>query len=107
VTAYVPGLEETDIKKLILSLQQLAAGRSNAVGSVTLTPNAASTTVVPTQTGMIATGSKVMLTPATASAATELGNGTLYVSAVGKDTFTLAHANSGVTDRTFHYAIHG
>lgn len=107
MTAYVPGIQETDLKKIILSIQQLAAGRSNAVGTVTLAPSAATTVVVPTQTGMIAPGSKVMLTPTTASAATEMGNGTIYVSSVGKDTFTLTHANSAVADRTFFYAIHG
>jgi len=33
MTAYVPSVNETDPKKIILSLQQLAAGRSNATGS--------------------------------------------------------------------------
>ena len=107
MTAYIPGITETDLKKINLAIQQLAAGRSNAVGTVTLTPSAASTVVTPTQSGMIATGSKVMLTPTTASAATEIGNGTMYVSAVGKDNFTITHANSATADRTFFYAIHG
>ncbi|WOH68114.1 hypothetical protein [Bradyrhizobium sp. BWA-3-5] len=45
MTAYVPGITETDLKKVILALQQLAAGRSNAVGSVTLATGSATTTV--------------------------------------------------------------
>jgi hypothetical protein len=108
MVAYVPSVEETDLKKVILSLQQIAAGRSNAVGTVTLAVSPATTTVViPTQSGMIASGSKVLLTPTTASAATELGAGTLYVSAVGKDTFTITHSSNAAVDRTFHYAIQG
>lgn len=107
MTAYVPPLSETDLKKIILSLQQLAAGRSNAVGTVTLTVSAATTVVTPTQSGMIAPGSTVLLTPTTANAATEVGNGTMYVSTVAKDTFTITHANSATTGRTFLYAIVG
>jgi hypothetical protein len=34
MTAYVPGLSETDSKKInLLAIQQLAAGRSNSVGT--------------------------------------------------------------------------
>ena len=33
MTAYVPGITETDLKKIVLAIQQLAAGRSNAVGT--------------------------------------------------------------------------
>lgn len=107
MTAYVPSIEETDLKKVILSLHQLAAGRSNAVGNVTLATGATTTVVTVTQTGIIAIGSKVLLTPTTASAATEIGNGTIYVSSVGKDTFTLTHFSSAVADRTFFWAIQG
>jgi len=32
MTAFVPGLNETDLKKIVLSLQHLAAGRSNVTG---------------------------------------------------------------------------
>jgi len=106
MTAYVPGTTETDLSKVILSLQQVAAGRSNAVGTVTLATGTA-TTVVTTQTGICASGSTVNLTPTTANAAAELGNGTMYVSAVGNNTFTITHANSATTGRTFSYAIVG
>ena len=106
MTAYVPGTTETDLSKVILSLQQVAAGRSNAVGTVTLATGTA-TTVVTTQIGICAFGSIVNLTPTTANAAAELGNGTMYVSAVGNNTFTITHANSATTGRTFSYAIVG
>jgi hypothetical protein len=104
MTAYVPGLTETDLKKIVLALQQLAAGRSNAVGSVTLAVGSPSTTV---QTSNCAAGSTPILSPASAAAANELGNGTLYVSAVANGSFTISHANSATTGRTFLYAVLG
>ena len=107
MTAYTPGVNETDLKKIILSLQQLAAGRSNAVGTVTLTPNAATTVVAPTQSGMISPNSNVILTATTANAAAELASGAMYVSTVAKDTFTITHTNSATMGRTFMWSILG
>jgi hypothetical protein len=104
MTAYVPGIEETDIKKLVLAIQQLAAGRSNAVGSVTLATGAATTVV---SDNNCASGSVPILVPTTANAAAEVGNGTMYISAVANKSFTITHANSATTGRTFLYAIHG
>jgi hypothetical protein len=104
MTAYVPGITETDLKKIVLAIQQLAAGRSNAVGTVTLATGAATTTVT---TPNCASGSTPILTPASATAATEAGNGTMYVSAVANGSFTLTHANSSTAGRTFLYAILG
>lgn len=104
MTAYVPGTDETDLKKMNLSLQQLAAGRSNATGSVTLTANAASTAVT---NDNFAAGSTVYFTATTANAAAEIGAGTMYVSARAKGTFTITHANNAQTDRTYLYAILG
>lgn len=106
MTAYVPGIDETDPKKINLAIQQLAAGRSNAVGSVTLTQNSA-TTVVVTRTGTCFSSSVPILIPTTANAATEFGAGTWYISAVGVDTFTITHVNSATASRTFLYVIVG
>lgn len=104
MTAYVPGLAETDPKKIVLALQQLAAGRSNAVGCVTLATASATTTVT---TANCAPGSTPILVPASANAAAEVGNGTMYVSSVASGSFTITHANSATTGRTFLYAILG
>jgi len=104
MTAYVPGITETDLKKIVLAIQQLAAGRSNATGSVTLATGAASTVVTDKN---CAAGSTPILTAATANASGEFGNGTIYVSAVTNGSFTISHANSAVTGRTFLYALHG
>ena len=104
MTAYVPGLTETDLKKIVLALQQLAAGRSNAVGSITLATGASTTTVT---TANCAAGSTPILTPASAAAEEEFGNGTLYVSAVANGSFTITHVNSATAGRTFLYAVLG
>lgn len=104
MTAYVPGITETDLKKIVLALQHLAAGRSNAVGSVTLATGSATTTVT---TANCAQGSTPILTPASANAATEVGNGTMFVSAMANGSFTITHANSATPGRTFLYAILG
>lgn len=112
MTAYVPGITETDLKKIITAIQQLAAGRSNAVGTITLATSSPTTMVSVaggnvTQSGIIAPGSVPILVPTTANAATEVGNGTMYISAVAKDSFTITHANSATTGRTFLWAILG
>ncbi len=103
MTAFTPGTDERDLTKYALSLQQLAAGRSNAVGSVTLEASATTTTV---NTDNCAAGSAILLTPNTANAAAEIGNGTIYVTASNKS-FVITHANNTQTDRTFTYAIQG
>lgn len=104
MTVLLPAITESDLKKINLSIQQLGAGRSNAVGSVTLTVSVATTTVT---TSNCAVGSTPILTPTTANAATEVGNGTMYVSAVANGSFTITHANAATTGRTFLYAIVG
>lgn len=106
MTAFTPEINETDLKRIVLAIQQLAAGRSNATGTVTLTQNSA-TTVVTTRTGTCSTGSVPILVPTTANAATEFGAGSLYISSVGIDTFTITHVNSATASRTFLYAILG
>lgn len=104
MTAYVPGITETDLKKIVLAIQQLAAGRSNAVGTVTLT-TASATTIVTDKN--CAAGSTPLLIPTTVNASAEIGNGTIFVSAVANGSFTITHANSATAGRTFLYAIHG
>jgi hypothetical protein len=98
MTAYVPGITETDLKKIVLALQQLAAGRSNAVGSVTLATGSATTMVT---TANCAQGSTPILTTASANAAIEMGNGAMYVSAVTNGSFTITHASSATLGGRF------
>lgn len=109
---YVPATEEKDLRKIILAIQQLAAGRSNAAGVVTLAASTTTTTVSPANTAnpgaqTVAPQSAVLLFPKTAHAAAELAAGGCYISAVGKQTFTVTHANNAQTDRTFFYLAIG
>lgn len=104
MTATVVARDEKDLKKFAQAINQLAQGRSNAVGSVTLTASAASTVVTAIT---CAVGSVVLLSPLTAHAAAELAAGGCYISSVGEKTFTITHANNGQVDRTFGYVCLG
>jgi hypothetical protein len=104
MTVYVPGLSEKDLRKIVLAVQQLASGRSNAVGTLTLIANAASTTVTD---GNCAAGTTPIAVPVTAHAAAEIGNGTLFIASVANGSFTISHANNAQADRTFLYALFG
>lgn len=100
----VPSLYEKDPFRLSQAINELYQGRSNAIGTVTLTASATSTVVAAENCG---DESAVFLSPTTANAAAEIGNGTIYVSSVGNGTFTLTHANNAQTDRTFGYVAIG
>jgi len=104
MSAYIVGRDEKDLKKFAMAIQQLAQGRSNAVGTVTLTHDVASTTVTAVNCG---SGSVVLLSPLTANAAAEIGAGTCYISTVANQSFTITHANNAQTDRTFGYVAIG
>lgn len=79
-------------------------GKINALLTVTLTANSATTDLSgPGLTG----GSFLGFMPMTAHAAADIGAGTLYVSSQGKQTATLTHANNAFTDRTFRVIIIG
>lgn len=104
MTAYVPDINETDLKKLILSLGQLASGRSNAVGTVTLATGAATTVVTDAN---CSSSSVPIPQPTNAVSATEYVSGNMWVSAVANGSFTITHTNSATAGRTFRYAIVG
>lgn len=104
MTAQVLALDEKDLKRINSAINQLAQGRSNAVGTVTLTVSAATTVTTATNCG---SGSVVVLSPKTANAATELGNGTAYISTVANGSFTITHANNAQADRTFGWVALG
>jgi hypothetical protein len=103
VTCYVPGIDEKDPKKIILSVQQLAAGRSNGIGTFTLTTGAASTTVTDPN---CAVGSTIIPIPTNAASATEFGAGSWYVTPAN-GSFVMTHINSATAGRTFRYCIVG
>lgn len=95
---------ETDLRKIVLAVRQLAEGRSNATGEVTLTVSDTSTVVTAVN---CSSGSTVLLQPTTANAAAEIGAGTGYVSTVASGSFTITHANNVQADRTFRWVCIG
>lgn len=106
MSAGFPGLPVAggDARQVAAVLNRVAQGKLNCTGSVTLAAGAASTTVNDPR----ATAASVILPmPVTANAATEIGNGTLFVSARSKGSFVLTHANNAQVDRTFGYVLIG
>lgn len=101
MTARVVSRNEKDTTVLALAINELASGRSNAHGTVTLTASAASTTVT---TLNCSSASCVMLMPQTSNAAAAVAT-TYIVPDAGS--FVIHHANNAQTDRTFSYAIQG
>lgn len=97
---------ERDLTRIVTAIRDLFMGRSNAMGEFTLTANAATTTVTATNCGE---QSVISLTPRTANAAAEIGNGTLYIAAATTTPgqFIVTHANNAQVDRTFAYSISG
>lgn len=77
-------------------------GKINAVGTVTLEANQASTTVADLRAGPTST---IVFMPQTANAAAELA--TMYVATQDKESFTISHASNAQTDRDFRYAVLG
>lgn len=90
--------------QVALVLRNLVDGKVNCLGDVTLAANQSTTTVNDPRAGP---ESWIWPMPKTANAATELGNGTLYISGQDNGAFTITHANNGQTDRTFRYVVLG
>lgn len=89
---------ETRIDKIAEALSRLTRHRQ---GTVTLTANAASTTVVHSS---INADVVISLMPTTANAAAALGT-TYIVPAKGQ--FVINHANNAQVDKTFAWAVAG
>jgi hypothetical protein len=79
-------------------------GGLNNVLDITLTANAATTTITDNRIGGT---SRPTLQAMSASAATEAVSGNLWVAAPGKYTVVIHHTNSGVTDRSFSMMLGG
>jgi hypothetical protein len=104
VTAFTVSRDEKNLSLFALAIQQLASGRSNAVGTFTCTENEATTTVTDAN---CAAGSAVLYMPTTANASAEVGAGTIYIGTVSNGSFVVTHANSATASRTFRYALVG
>jgi hypothetical protein len=90
------------IRKVAEVVNQILDGKINSIGSVTLTASSATTTLTDLRIGVT---SKIFFSPTTANAATATAN--LRVTATGKQTATLTHANNSQTDRAFDYVVLG
>lgn len=82
----------------------LTDGYSNAVGEVTLTAGATSTTVTDNR---FQSSMEVVLTPKTANAAAALATTYIATADKAKGTFVVTHANNAQTDRVFGYVRFG
>jgi hypothetical protein len=96
--------QEKDLSKFAIAIQQLANGRSNATGVVTLATGATTTTVSNVN---CAAGSTVHLTATTADAAAALATTFVPPATVSKQQFVINHASSSLADRTFFYVCLG
>ena len=96
--------QETDQRKQNNVIRGIMDGKTNNTSSFTITANATTTAVTDLRVGA---DSVILVSPTTANAASEWSSGGMYVSSVGKETFTVTHASAATTDRTFKYAVIG
>ena len=93
------------LRRLQEAVNALGSGRSNAIGTLTLSANASNTTLTDRRIGI---DSRVMLLPLTANAAAALYAAPFVLkSAQGIGAITFAHASNAQIDRRFDYIIQG
>ena len=90
--------DKVQLQRMAESINGCIAGKLDAVGTVTLTANSTTTVVTDNrfESNMVP-----WFTAKTANAAGAVAG--MYVSSRGEGTFTLTHANTATTDRTFLY----
>ena len=91
-------------REIATALNQAIRGKLNAVGTVTLTANAATTTLIDERIGG---DSWIGLMPLTANAAGALANIFNLSADITKGQAVITHANVASTDRTFRYVVIG
>jgi hypothetical protein len=98
------------VQRIAMVVNSIMQGRTNNYGTVTLTANAASTTVN-LAAGRLSTASVILLEPRTANASAEIGAGTIYITAANHDVannrFVITHANNAQVDREYGLCIIG
>jgi hypothetical protein len=94
------------LRNILIVAKGVMQGKTNNVGTVTLTANS-TTTTVSLAAGRLGVDTHVSLTATTASAQTAAGAG-MYVSKdVANNQFTITHNNTADADKTFTYALIG
>ena len=96
--------EATNPRDVSFVVNNIMNGKINSTGTLTCTASAATTAVTDQRAGKT---SVILLMPLTANAATEQGNGTIFVSTRADKSFTVTHANNSQSDRNFAYVIIG
>lgn len=96
------GSVKTWVLEAAAAINRHNSGKMNVTLDVTLTANAASTTVTDAR---ISASCALLLTPKTSNAAGALA--TTYVSSQTSGSAVLTHANNGQTDKSFRLAILG
>lgn len=101
-TLQLTGPESLHRQLIAETVNKIMSGRANNAGTLTITANAATTTVIDPafESSMVP-----VLMPTTANAAAALAN--VYVSSRAKGSFVLTHANNAQVDRTFLYVRWG
>ena len=98
-------LDEREHRRQIsMWMREAHQGKLANTGAITLTANAALTTVSDARAGAL---TFIGFMPQTANAAAEIGAGTMYIATQGKQTFTITHANNAQVDRIFRYCLLG
>lgn len=95
---------ERDPQRIIDAIMQLATGRQDSVGDVTLRPNQATTVV---SFANCSTDSRVFLFPQTANAAAAVPTTYILQADILRRSFTIRHANNAQVDKTFSYLVIG
>lgn len=94
--------DKQQLQRVAESVNGLIDGKLDVVGSVTLTPNSATTVVADNKFESIMVP---VFVPTTANGAAALTG--MYVSSRGEGTFTLTHGNTAQTDKSFLYLRFG
>jgi hypothetical protein len=96
---------EKDISRIVQAVIQLVQGRSNSIVTpdVVLNPTGTTTTVNFENCSISCVPIPV---PLNAAAATEIGNGTMFISSIQNSSFTVTHS-AGVANRKLRFACLG
>src|SRR5689334_4124685 len=95
---------ENDLRRIVASIRELWQGRSMAGGEVTLRDGHTTTVVEAANCGA---GDRVFLMPRTAHAADAIATSYVAAADVIKGQFTITHANTADTDKTFGWELRG
>jgi len=95
---------QTWVRTISEVLNKAIVGKLNVTIDLTLTPNAAQTSIIDER---LSSTTVISFCPLTANAAAELAAGTLYVSQRGDGIVVITHANNAQADREFDCSIIG